>query len=51
LNFGDIWGIRAQVLYLAITTLKETGYENVYDAIEKPLQLAQTAAVLEVRLS
>jgi very-long-chain (3R)-3-hydroxyacyl-CoA dehydratase len=38
----------AQVLYLAITTLKETGYENVYDAIEKPLQLAQTAAVLEI---
>ncbi|CAB89395.1 putative protein phosphatase [Arabidopsis thaliana] len=37
-----------QVLYLAITTLKETGYENVYDAIEKPLQLAQTAAVLEI---
>ncbi|VYS66440.1 unnamed protein product [Arabidopsis thaliana] len=36
------------VLYLAITTLKETGYENVYDAIEKPLQLAQTAAVLEI---
>ncbi|CAL9229838.1 unnamed protein product [Arabidopsis halleri] len=38
----------AQVLYLAITTLKETGYENVYDAIKKPLQLAQTAAVLEI---
>ncbi|EOA19759.1 hypothetical protein CARUB_v10003916mg [Capsella rubella] len=38
----------AQVLYFAIKTLSETGYEDVYDAIEKPLQLAQTAAVLEI---
>ncbi|CAN8299066.1 unnamed protein product [Cochlearia groenlandica] len=37
-----------QVLYIAIKTLKESGHENVYDAIEKPLQLAQTAAVLEI---
>ncbi|VVB18300.1 unnamed protein product [Arabis nemorensis] len=42
------WMVKAQVLYFAIKTLKETGYENVYDAIEKPLQLAQTAAVLEI---
>ncbi|CAH2073235.1 unnamed protein product [Thlaspi arvense] len=39
---------QAQVLYFAVKTLKETGHENVYDAIEKPLQLAQTAAVLEI---
>ncbi|KAJ4883084.1 Very-long-chain (3R)-3-hydroxyacyl-CoA dehydratase PASTICCINO 2 [Raphanus sativus] len=38
----------AQVLYFAVKTLKETGHENVYDAVEKPLQLAQTAAVLEI---
>ncbi|CAN8236798.1 unnamed protein product [Cochlearia groenlandica] len=37
-----------QVLYLAIKTLKETGHEHVYDAVEKPLQLAQTAAILEI---
>ncbi|WZZ38045.1 hypothetical protein YC2023_034304 [Brassica napus] len=37
-----------QVLYFAVKTLKESGHENVYDAVEKPLQLAQTAAVLEV---
>lgn len=29
-------------------TLKETGYEYVYDAVEKPLIFAQTAAFLEV---
>ena len=40
--------LRAQVLYFAVKTLKETGHEHVYDAVEKPLQLAQTAAVLEV---
>ncbi|CAG7879110.1 unnamed protein product [Brassica rapa] len=38
----------AQVLYFAVKTLKETGHEHVYDAVEKPLQLAQTAAVLEI---
>ncbi|XP_021897518.1 very-long-chain (3R)-3-hydroxyacyl-CoA dehydratase PASTICCINO 2-like [Carica papaya] len=38
----------AQVLFLALKTLKESGYEHVYDAVEKPLQFAQTAAVLEI---
>ncbi|XP_048335685.1 very-long-chain (3R)-3-hydroxyacyl-CoA dehydratase PASTICCINO 2 isoform X5 [Ziziphus jujuba] len=34
-------------LYLALKTLKETGYGHVYKSVEKPLQLAQSAAVLE----
>ncbi|KAL9461099.1 hypothetical protein AB3S75_004152 [Citrus x aurantiifolia] len=38
----------AQVLYLALKTLNESGHENVYKAVERPLQLAQTAAVLEI---
>ncbi|KAJ4714547.1 Very-long-chain (3R)-3-hydroxyacyl-CoA dehydratase [Melia azedarach] len=38
----------AQVLYLALKTLNESGHEHVYSAVEKPLQLAQTAAVLEI---
>ncbi|XP_010519217.1 PREDICTED: very-long-chain (3R)-3-hydroxyacyl-CoA dehydratase PASTICCINO 2 [Tarenaya hassleriana] len=38
----------AQVLYLSLKTLNESGHEHVYDAVEKPLQLAQTAAVLEI---
>ncbi|KDP29762.1 hypothetical protein JCGZ_18697 [Jatropha curcas] len=38
----------SQVLFLAVKTLKESGHENVYDAVEKPLLLAQTAAVLEI---
>lgn len=38
----------AQVLFLALKTLKESGYEHVYDAVEKPLQFAQTGAVLEI---
>ncbi|KMT09269.1 hypothetical protein BVRB_6g133690 [Beta vulgaris subsp. vulgaris] len=38
----------AQVLYFAVKTLKESSYEHVYDAIEKPLLLAQTAAILEI---
>lgn len=29
-------------------TLHESGHEHVYSAVEKPLQLAQTAALLEV---
>lgn len=29
-------------------TLKDSGHEHVYNAVEKPLQLAQTAAVLEI---
>ncbi|KAF8377380.1 hypothetical protein HHK36_030757 [Tetracentron sinense] len=37
-----------QVLYIALRTLKESGHEQVYDAVERPLQLAQTAAVLEI---
>ncbi|XP_059309421.1 very-long-chain (3R)-3-hydroxyacyl-CoA dehydratase PASTICCINO 2-like isoform X2 [Lycium ferocissimum] len=37
-----------QVFYLAVKTLKESGHEHVYDAVEKPLLLAQTAAILEV---
>lgn len=42
---------RFQVLYLAVKTLRESGHEHVYDAVEKPLLLAQSAAVLEVHLS
>ncbi|KAG6487316.1 hypothetical protein ZIOFF_055902 [Zingiber officinale] len=37
-----------QVLYFAVKALREGGPTTVYDAVEKPLQLAQTAAVLEV---
>ncbi|XP_021728184.1 very-long-chain (3R)-3-hydroxyacyl-CoA dehydratase PASTICCINO 2-like [Chenopodium quinoa] len=37
-----------QVLYFAVKTLRESSYEHVYDAVEKPLLLAQTAAVLEI---
>jgi len=37
-----------QVLYLALKTLRESGHEQVYNAIERPLLLAQTAAVLEI---
>ncbi|KAF3639284.1 Very-long-chain (3R)-3-hydroxyacyl-CoA dehydratase PASTICCINO 2 [Capsicum chinense] len=37
-----------QVFYLAVKTLKESGHEHVYDAVEKPLLLAQTAAILEI---
>ncbi|OVA10484.1 Protein-tyrosine phosphatase-like [Macleaya cordata] len=39
-----------QVLYMALVTLKESGHEHVYNAVERPLQLAQTAAVMEVSL-
>lgn len=38
----------AQVLFLAVRTLKESGYQHVYNSVEKPLLLAQTAAVLEI---
>ncbi|GAB2226126.1 hypothetical protein Droror1_Dr00021918 [Drosera rotundifolia] len=38
----------AQVLYLAVKTIKESGIEHVYDAVEKPLFLSQTAAILEI---
>ncbi|GMN33978.1 hypothetical protein TIFTF001_004449 [Ficus carica] len=37
-----------QVLYWAVRTLKESGHEGVYDAVERPLLLAQSAAVLEI---
>ncbi|KAG6483389.1 hypothetical protein ZIOFF_060034 [Zingiber officinale] len=37
-----------QVLYFAVKALREGGPTTVYDAVEKPLQLAQTAAVLEI---
>ncbi|MED6223329.1 Very-long-chain (3R)-3-hydroxyacyl-CoA dehydratase PASTICCINO 2A [Stylosanthes scabra] len=38
----------SQVLYHVLITLKESGHENVYNAAEKPLLFAQTAAVLEI---
>lgn len=41
---------RCIAFYLALKTLKESGYVHVYKSVEKPLQLAQTAAVLEVVL-
>ncbi|TMW88960.1 hypothetical protein EJD97_017839 [Solanum chilense] len=37
-----------QVFYFGVKTLKESGYEYVYDAVEKPLIFAQTAAFLEI---
>lgn len=37
-----------QVLYLVLKTLKESGHEHVYDAAERPMLFAQTAAVLEI---
>ncbi|XP_022773892.1 very-long-chain (3R)-3-hydroxyacyl-CoA dehydratase PASTICCINO 2A-like [Durio zibethinus] len=37
-----------QVLFLALKTLKESGHEHVYNAVEKPLLLAQSAAILEI---
>ncbi|KAM7515786.1 hypothetical protein LguiA_005369 [Lonicera macranthoides] len=37
-----------QVLYIALKTLRELGHEHVYAAVEKPLLLAQSAAVLEI---
>ncbi|KAG6702696.1 hypothetical protein I3842_07G048200 [Carya illinoinensis] len=37
-----------KVLYLAVQTLGESGHEHVYDAVQRPLQLAQTAALLEI---
>jgi very-long-chain (3R)-3-hydroxyacyl-CoA dehydratase len=37
-----------QVLVFAIKALNESGPAAVYDAVEKPLQLAQTAAILEI---
>jgi very-long-chain (3R)-3-hydroxyacyl-CoA dehydratase len=37
-----------QVLVFAVKTLNESGPAAVYDAVEKPLQLAQTIAILEI---
>ncbi|KAL2468428.1 Very-long-chain (3R)-3-hydroxyacyl-CoA dehydratase PASTICCINO 2 [Forsythia ovata] len=37
-----------QVFYLSVKTLKESGHEDVYAAVEKPLLWAQSAAVLEI---
>lgn len=37
-----------QVFYLAVKTLKEYGHQDVYNAVEKPLILAQSAAILEI---
>ncbi|CDP01561.1 unnamed protein product [Coffea canephora] len=37
-----------QVFFLAVKTLKESGHQHVYDAVEKPLLLAQSAAILEI---
>ncbi|KAB2597523.1 very-long-chain (3R)-3-hydroxyacyl-CoA dehydratase PASTICCINO 2A [Pyrus ussuriensis x Pyrus communis] len=37
-----------QVLYLALKTLNESGHQHVYSAVERPLLLAQSAAVLEI---
>ncbi|KAJ3693311.1 hypothetical protein LUZ60_008791 [Juncus effusus] len=45
------WAVFAgwlQVLVFAIKALSESGHTAVYDAVEKSLQLAQTAAVLEI---
>ncbi|KAK3009061.1 hypothetical protein RJ639_014381, partial [Escallonia herrerae] len=45
------WAVFAgwlQVLCLAVKAIKESGYEHVYDAVKKPLLLAQSAAVLEI---
>ncbi|CAD6232714.1 unnamed protein product [Miscanthus lutarioriparius] len=41
----------AQVLYYAVLTLRESGHKAVYAAVEKPLQFAQTAAVMELMKS
>lgn len=37
-----------QVFYLAVKTLKESGHQSVYAAVEKPVILAQSAALLEI---
>ncbi|XBI29548.1 hypothetical protein VPH35_053511 [Triticum aestivum] len=42
------YGEWAQVLYYAVTALLGGGHEGVYAAVERPLQLAQTAAVIEI---
>ncbi|KAJ7565092.1 hypothetical protein O6H91_02G047700 [Diphasiastrum complanatum] len=37
-----------QTLYLALSALKKTGFTSVYAAVEKPLQVWQTSALLEI---
>ncbi|CAN6542097.1 unnamed protein product [Malus baccata var. baccata] len=37
-----------QVPRLALKTLSESGHQHVYNAVERPLLLAQSAAVLEI---
>ncbi|XP_075493961.1 very-long-chain (3R)-3-hydroxyacyl-CoA dehydratase PASTICCINO 2-like [Primulina tabacum] len=37
-----------QVLYLSLITLKKSGHQSVYSAVETPLLLAQSAAVIEI---
>lgn len=37
-----------QVLYLSVKTLRDSGHEQVYNAVERPLLLAQSAALLEI---
>ncbi|PRQ48485.1 putative very-long-chain (3R)-3-hydroxyacyl-CoA dehydratase [Rosa chinensis] len=38
----------SQVLYLAVKTLRESGPGQVYNALDRPLQFAQSAAFLEI---
>jgi hypothetical protein len=47
-----VYACRAQVLYRAAAALLlgSGGHEAVYAAVERPLLLAQTAALTEVRL-
>ncbi|KAL6496827.1 Very-long-chain (3R)-3-hydroxyacyl-CoA dehydratase PASTICCINO 2A [Orobanche hederae] len=37
-----------QVFYLAVKTLSNSGHQSVYAAVEKPLLLSQSAALLEI---
>ncbi|KAH6755243.1 Protein-tyrosine phosphatase-like [Perilla frutescens var. hirtella] len=37
-----------QVFYITVTTLQQSGHQSVYAAVEKPLILAQSAALLEI---
>jgi hypothetical protein len=39
---------RSQILYSAVFALYTKGMPAVYDAVEKPLQIWQTAALFEV---
>ncbi|KAM0067652.1 putative very-long-chain (3R)-3-hydroxyacyl-CoA dehydratase [Helianthus debilis subsp. tardiflorus] len=40
-----------QVLFLTLKTLKESGHAHVYSNIQKPLLVAQTAALLELYMA